>query len=312
MATIEGTPGDDHLVVEGDESFTTVNAHTGADVIDILLPAASETSIVLEDGGDTVHGGDSWDRIYFSGDGNRLYGGGGNDLFAPSGIGAGNLIDGGSGTDTFSALGSDGAFITLAEGRAAVRSPESGLLVQVDLRGIETLWDSPGNDILVGDDGPNRLEATGGADLLSGRGGDDVLTSRDDIGPGSGNGTFVGGRGADTITTAGGADTIRIDRLVESLPGREDVVVDFSARDILDLSRIDADQTAPGDQAFAFIGAAAFSGTAGELCTERRGDGLLVSADADGDGWADMQVILEPTWYQGQTLTRLDADDVLL
>ncbi|WP_051248174.1 calcium-binding protein [Inquilinus limosus] len=306
MATIEGTPGDDHLVVQGDDPFYSVNPRTGADVIDILLPATSETSIHLEDGGDTVHGGDSWDTIYLSGGGNRLYGGAGNDLFAVSGVGAGNLIDGGSGADTLSAGSADGAFITLAEGRAALRPPESGLLVQYDLRGIENLRDSPGNDILVGDDGPNRLEATGGADLLSGRGGDDVLTSRDDIPPrSSGNDIFVGGRGADTITTAGGADTIRIDRLVESLPGREDVVTDFSAGDILDLSRIDADLTAPGNQAFTFIGTAAFSGTAGELRFERQGDGLLVSADADGDARADMVVVFE-------RLGEIAASDILL
>ncbi|MGK9170557.1 M10 family metallopeptidase C-terminal domain-containing protein [Inquilinus limosus] len=311
MATIEGTTGNDHIIVDGDDEDYRVNAYTGADVIEVRTTTARWTSIHLEDGGDTVHGGEIEDNIHFTGGGNRLYGGGGDDAFAASAVGAGNLIDGGAGSDTLNLAGTgDGAFITLAEGRAAVRSEHSGLMYQYDLRDIENLIDTAGNDILVGDDGPNLIETTFGDDLLSGRGGDDEFRSYDEIEPGSGNDTFVGGLGADRIHTANGVDTIRIDRLVESQPGREDVVMDFSVRDILDVSRIDADQTAPGNQAFTFIGDAAFSGTAGELRYQRQGDGLLVSADADGDGQADMAVVLEPQPYQ--QLTEITASDILL
>ena len=311
MEPFEGTPGDDHLIVQGDDEFYYVQAYTGADVIDIRLPATAGSAIHLEDGGDTVNGGDSIDLITFAGGGNRLYGGGGRDTFSALSVGAGNLIDGGAGSDTFNlASTGNGAFITLAEHRAAVRSEHSGLIYQYDLRDIENLSDTAGNDILVGDDGPNQIATAFGDDLLSGRGGDDVFWSHDEIEPGSGNDTFVGGLGADRISTANGIDTIRIDRLVESLPGHEDVVTDFSIRDILDVSRIDADQTAPGNQAFTFIGDAAFSGTAGELRYQRLGDGLIVSADADGDREADMAVVLEPQPFQH--LTRITAEDVLL
>ncbi|MFE0759324.1 M10 family metallopeptidase C-terminal domain-containing protein [Inquilinus sp. NPDC058860] len=311
MATIEGTPGNDRIIVEGNDESYSVNAYTGTDVIEVRTTTARWTSIHLEDGGDTVHGGEIQDNVQFTGGDNRLYGGGGDDDFSVSGLGAGNLIDGGAGSDTFRLAGSgDGAFITLAEGRAAVRSEHSGLMYQYDLRDIENLTDTPGNDILVGNDEPNLIETAFGDDLLSGRGGDDEFRSYDEIEPGSGNDTFVGGLGADRIHTANGVDTIRIDRLVESLPGREDVVMDFSVRDILDVSRIDADQTAPGNQAFAFIGDAAFSGTAGELRYQRQGDGLVVSADADGDREADMAVVLEPPAFQ--QLTRITAEDVLL
>ncbi|MGK9170556.1 hypothetical protein KXR53_29935 [Inquilinus limosus] len=307
MATIEGTPGNDHLIVQGDEDFYYVKAYTGADVIDIILPDTAGVGLHLDDGGDTVNGGDSVDLIGFNGGGNHLYGGGGNDDFSAVSLGAGNLIDGGGGADTFDPEGGharDAAFITLAEHRAAVRFESSGIFYQYDLRNIENLSDTLGNDILVGDDGPNSLSTDSGDDLLSGRGGDDTFTSYDEVSP-SGNDTFVGGRGADRIHTANEVDTIRIDRLVESLPGHEDVVLDFSIRDILDLSRIDADQTAPGDQAFAFIGTAAFSGTAGELRYERQGTGLLVSADADGDAQADMAVVFE-------RLAEIAASDILL
>ncbi|MGF6233630.1 Ca2+-binding RTX toxin-like protein [Inquilinus ginsengisoli] len=312
--TIEGTTGNDHIIVEGNDELYFIYAYTGTDVIDIRTTSgARSAAIFLDDGGDTIHGGFHDDVISFRGAANRLYGGEGNDTFALGSVGAGNLIDGGDGTDSFSAAyaGADGAFITLAEGRAAVRSGPSGLTWQYDLRDIEDLTGTSANDILVGDDGANTLQGGYGHDLLSGCGGDDTLMSYDDPTP-SGNDVFVGGLGADDITTANGDDVIRIDRLVESLPGQEDRVTDFSSRDILDLSRIDADQTAAGDQAFTLIGDAPFSHTAGELRYQQLGRGLLVSADADGDGRSDMQVILEPTWYQGQALTRLTADDVLL
>ncbi|WP_342240914.1 hypothetical protein [Inquilinus sp. OTU3971] len=309
MATIEGTPGNDHIIIDAETGAGphTVRAYTGVDVIEIDIYA--RTDVYLEDGGDTVRGGDGTDSIHFNGAANRLYGGGGNDEFTSGTVGDGNLIDGGDGTDTFRA-GGTAAFINLAEGRGAFRDG-SGELRHAELRDLETLQGTTGNDILVGDDDANTIHGWIGHDLLSGGGGDDILTSDDWISS-SGNDIFVGGLGADDITTANGDDVIRIDRLVESLPGQEDRVTDFSSRDILDLSRIDADQTAAGDQAFTLIGDAPFSYTAGELHYQQLGRGLLVSADADGDGRSDMQLILEPTWYQGQALTRLTADDVLL
>jgi Ca2+-binding RTX toxin-like protein len=310
MATIEGTTGNDHIIVDGEDGPGphTVKGYTGVDVIEI--DTYVRTDIYLEDGGDTVRGGEGNSDIHFNGAANRLYGGGGNDAFSFGTLGAGNLIDGGDGTDSFRATG-DGAFINLAEGRGAFRSETSGEIYRYELRDLETLTGTTGNDILVGDDDANTIHGWVGDDLVSGRGGDDILTSDDWVSP-SGNDVFVGGLGADEITTANGDDVIRIDRLVESQPGQEDRVTDFSSRDVLDLSRIDADQTAAGDQAFTLIGDAPFSYTAGELHYQQLGRGLLVSADADGDGRSDMQVILEPTWYQGQALTRLTADDVLL
>ena len=310
MATIEGTTGNDHILVDAEDGPGphTVRAYTDVDVIEI--DTYVRTDIYLQDGGDTVRGGDGTTSIHFNGAANRLYGGEGDDDFSFGTLGAGNLIDGGDRTDTLRA-GGDAAFINLAEGHGAFRSEQSGEIYQYELRDLENLTGTSGNDILVGDDDANTIHGAIGDDLVSGRGGDDILTSDDWVEP-SGDDVFVGGLGADDITTADGDDVIRIDRLVESQPGTEDRVTDFSSRDTLDLSRIDADQTRPGDQAFTLIGDAPFSYTAGELHYQRLGRGLLVSADADGDGRSDMQVILEPTWYQGQTLTHLTADDVLL
>ena len=72
--------------------------------------------------------------------------------------------------------------------------------------------------------------------------------------------------------------------------------MDFApGEDKIDLKsvRFDANTEFEGDQAFTFVGAAAFSGSAGELRYESRISNGIVSADVDGDGNADLQIIIE-------------------
>jgi hypothetical protein len=71
----------------------------------------------------------------------------------------------------------------------------------------------------------------------------------------------------------------------------EDTIVDLKFPDVsqqshIDLSAIDANTNAAGDQAFTYIAGAAFNHTAGEL---RFSDHLL-QGDVNGDGTADFQV----------------------
>ena len=60
-----------------------------------------------------------------------------------------------------------------------------------------------------------------------------------------------------------------------------------------------------GDQAFAWIGDAAFSGTAGELRFAFAGNTTTVTGDTDGDGAADFAL-----WLTGQ-ITLVAGDFVL-
>ena len=73
-----------------------------------------------------------------------------------------------------------------------------------------------------------------------------------------------------------------------------DVVSDFNAAegDVLDFSMIDA-QVGPGDNAFRFIGSAAFSGSGGELRTVQHAGFLLLEGDVSADGVADFAVRLD-------------------
>ncbi len=103
-----------------------------------------------------------------------------------------------------------------------------------------------------------------------------------------------GNLGADSLTGNGGADVFRFDLAAESSSGSMDQILDFTpGTDKVDLTRIDANSLVAGDQAFSWIGSSAFSGTAGELRAEHLGGtGWLLQGDTDGNGTADLVVML--------------------
>lgn len=126
-------------------------------------------------------------------------------------------------------------------------------------------------------DGSFRIFGGAADDLLFGGRGADLL---------------FGGLGGDRMIGNGGNDVFRYDLAAESTPTGRDTIRDFALGDLIDLSRIDSDTLTPGDQAFSFIGAAAFSNKAGELRLSQGGLGWLVQGDTDGNGIADFEVSL--------------------
>jgi hypothetical protein len=72
------------------------------------------------------------------------------------------------------------------------------------------------------------------------------------------------------------------------------MIGDFSALagDLLGLGGIDANTAVGGDQMFSFIGAAAFSGVAGQLRAQVGGGATVVSGDVNGDSAADFAIRL--------------------
>ncbi|WP_342239773.1 M10 family metallopeptidase C-terminal domain-containing protein [Inquilinus sp. OTU3971] len=216
----------------------------------------------------------------------------------------GNIVDGGDEIDSFHLTGR-GAFIHLGEGTALIGPTGETIFYTATVSSIENLFGSIGHDIFVGTDGENVFYSHDGDDLLSGRGGADSLIADD------GNDTIVGGRGADSISTGRGEDIIRFDRLVESRPDAPDGIGDFSSRDTIDLSRIDADLTHAGSQAFRLVGEADFSGRPGELRYDIRGADFIVSADADGDRSADLAFRLWGTEYLSETGALTTSDFIL-
>ena len=84
-------------------------------------------------------------------------------------------------------------------------------------------------------------------------------------------------------------------------------IVDFSHAqlDKIHLQAIDARTTMAGDQAFIFIGAAAFSNVAGQLRAEVVSGNSLVHGDVNGDAVADFSIVVAD-------FTGLQASDFVL
>jgi Ca2+-binding RTX toxin-like protein len=150
----------------------------------------------------------------------------------------------------------------------------------------------------------NIINGGDGADAIRGS------TQIDTLNGGIGDDKIEGGIGADVLTGGTGADTFRYQTASASgLGAAADHVTDFVINlDHLGFTLIDADAVTPDDQAFSFIGTSAFTNTGvGQIHYLNSGGDLLVQVDVDGNGTADMDVVLNG--LVGQALT---ANDFLL
>lgn len=148
----------------------------------------------------------------------------------------------------------------------------------------------------TGGRGDDRIVGNAVANVLTGAAGADVITAKD------GDDDLIGGLGLDWLVGDGGADTFVYTSLADSPTGQgaRDLINGFDhGADRIDLSAIDANARAAGDQAFAFIGTADFDGTGlGQVRYDtwaQLGVWSIVSVDGDGDGVADMQIFVNLT-----------------
>ena len=146
------------------------------------------------------------------------------------------------------------------------------------------------------------LAGLGGDDRLFGNAGNDTITG------GGANDTIGGGADADVMTGGAGADSFQYNSALDAAVGAMlDRISDFQqGSDLILLSQIDANL--PNgfftNEAFAFVGAAGFSGTAGELrfVQDLALTRTLIEGDQNGDGSADFRIALDGL----HTLTALD------
>jgi Ca2+-binding RTX toxin-like protein len=236
-------------------------------------------------GTDILKGGDGADVFFFEGArwtaGDRVDGGAGRDSVAISaGSGLNHIEFAADALTNIESISVNNFFATdpsqkpsyelvlnngnVAAGATLIVNGSSipgGQLVSIDGRNVQA-----GNLILLGG---------GGHDTLTGGAGSDVL---------------IGGEGSDALTGGAGADTFRYDA-ASTAP---DLIGDFqSGTDKIDLSRIDANSNAAGDQAFSWIGSNAFSGTAGELRAVADNGYQRIEGDVNGDGAADLVIFLQ-------------------
>jgi ELWxxDGT repeat protein len=235
-------------------------------------------------GGNRLDGGEGQDTLYGLAGDDTLLGGGGEDVL-DGGLGA-DSMEGGAGNDIYwvDHLG-DVAVEQALGGQDRVVSLVSFVLGQevewLTLRGSASL-NGTGNELanrLDGNAGGNRLDGGEGQDTLYGLAGNDTLTG------GNGDDLLEGGLGLDRMTGGAGRDRFFFRSAVEA---DGDVITDFSAPegDWLDLRAMDADSALAGNQTFAWIGGASFSGVAGQL---RFASGVL-AGDVNGDGAAEFQI----------------------
>jgi len=250
-----------------------------------------------------LDGGDSRDRLFGLDGDDTLIGGAGDDL-----------MRGGSGADTV--FGGDGADLAIGDRGEDVMHGEAGDDRLIGSAGADRIYGGLGDDQLLGGgtgdwiqggDGADFIRGELGHDALFGEEGDDSLLGedgRDSVYGGAGadrvfgdagSDLLVGGSGADRLFGGAGADAFVLVDAADSGPGAaRDVIGDFAPDegDVIDLSAIDADPLAAGDQAFALV--AGFSGAGGEVRIQETAqpDAFVLYGDIDGDGGADFEILV--------------------
>jgi Ca2+-binding RTX toxin-like protein len=297
------------------------NSLTGTTARDFIDGGAGNDQIAGLSGDDTLSGDAGTDRL-FGGTGHdylsadqavsfdngatvdELYGGAGNDfLFS----GFGDIVDGGDGYDTvgLSYVGASagitgdtailhkgqplvaggGTFVSIERFSDIAMTQFDDKMVIGDQHDPATVRGWNGNDHLIGQEVSITMYGGNGDDLLVGGRGDDELIGE------NGDDLLIGFHGIDLLFGGEG-----FDRFIFVNLDFKDRIVDFQrSADKIDLSDLDANTLVSGDQAFTFIGGAAFSGIAGELrffTGDKDGlfTGYFIGGDVNGDQAADFTV----------------------
>ena len=316
-----GTGADYFVDTDGS---VTVDGGNGADTI-----------YAFGEGPDLIRGGAGADRIYYQNYGHNIQGGSGDDVIGSNGftVPAGNALTrfaGGAGNDLIYGTDSRDQFVEGAgndtiyggDGIDEVSYATANAAVVVDLSlgaDVQTTIGA-GNDVLVDIE---NLTGSGYDDSLSGSVGDNLIkggTGNDTVDGGLGNDTLLGGLGndrltgglgRDTLTGNDGADVFVFLSVNDDDDGR-DRITDFSqasgARDLIDLTAIDANSLTGADDAFVLTsggGTGRFTGVAGQLRWTQTGSVTNVFLDIDGDKLFDLRIELSGAFA-------LSATDFLL
>ncbi len=313
-----GGSGNDRIIDTDFVTFDVHNGGAGVDTIDysgvsfgsgVTINLATGLTSVLNGNTETilnfenVEGSQGGETIIGSSGNNVLNGNGGNDTInGGAGVdstngGSGNdrIIDadfvtfdvhnGGTGVDTIDYSGvsfGSGVTINLATGLTSVLNGNTETILN-----FENAEGSQGGETIIGSSGNNVLNGNGGSDTINGGSGNDTING------GSGNDAIVGGSGTDRLTGGLGNNIFDFNSLFDSQPGlARDVITDFAgngifAGDQIDLSTIDANSIAGGNQAFTFIGAGVFSAV-GQV----RYSGGILQANTDFDFASELEIQL--------------------
>lgn len=251
---LHGRGGDD--ILDGSDDDDAMDGGSGDDDLsggsgrDRMAGGVGDDSLSGEDGDDKLAGDDGADHIRGGGGDDALKGGkgdddldggvgddsvdggSGNDVFL-AGLDAGNdRYHGGSGIDSVSYAGAlSGVTVNLAKGFAVSSDGGDAAGIGTDkLRDIENATGGDGNDTLIGNSAANVLDGGNGDDLI------------------------IGGSKADTLSGGAGKDSFKFLKVSDSSVVAHDVITDFTAGDLIDLSAIDAQKGLSKNDSFSFVG----------------------------------------------------------
>jgi len=293
----------------GNGLANVIRGNAGANA---LNGGAGDDRLFGEAGDDRLIGGAGHDRLDGGRGADRMEGGPGNDAYVVDNRADRVIERANQGVDTVQSSitytlpahvenltltgsaninGAGNVLANVIRGNAGANALNGGT-------GDDRLFGGAGNDRLIGGPGNDRLEGGSGNDRMEGGAGRDTLLG------GTGNDTLIGATARDILNGGAGRDTFVFRAIADSRPGagNRDVIQDFTrGQDRIDLSAIDANAGRGGDQAFKFVGGAAFSKAAGEL----RYAGGIVRGDVNGDGRADFEIEIA-------NMARLSAGDFIL
>lgn len=251
----------------GDESLNDIETlKDGRIVVTCMSETGDSTDVsnllyqVIETRGAAIDGSAAADNMVASMSDSTLYGHDGNDRLR--GMGGDDALHGQGGADTMN-------------GGAGDDTLSGGL-------GFDNVNGSQGDDVLRGGSGDDTLGGGVGVDILCGD---------------SGNDRLAGGGGRDVLTGGSGSDVFDFGALSDSgiTRGTQDVIKEFfEDEDTIDLSSIDARAGVGGNQAFSFIGSAAFSAE-GQVRVVVVGDTTFLMANTTGTGGAEMMIRIAGT-----------------
>jgi Ca2+-binding RTX toxin-like protein len=290
--TLYGAAGDDWLF--GDED--------GVGGSDRLFGGEGDDWLVGGDHDDLLHGSDGDDELDGGTGGDTMEGGYGDDAYHVD-DGRDLVVE----TGPTSAGGVDTVFAhithTLAENVENLTLAGSGNLSGWGNTLANRIEGNDAANALLGLEGNDTLRAFKGNDFLYGGVGNDLLIGgeqADSLFGNAGSDTLRGGYHPDILIGGLGNDVFDFDNVKDSEPGARDVCrggddgvpafqgAGVSGGDRIDLSGIDANATAGGNQAFVFGGTGL-----GRLSAVNSGSNTLIRCNTDKDAAFEFELLIE-------------------